>query len=87
MKRKVQSKEEAQHKEKILEHDVCAVVVRVMKDCIVKAVNEEWIAEIKYKVMGFTNKTPIEMLDHLYKRGGALEYVDSNEINKDRNAP
>ena len=38
---KVQSKEEAQHKEKILKHGICIGVIQVMKELIVKAVYEE----------------------------------------------
>ena len=83
---KVGSKEEGQFKAKILEHDVCTGAIQVMKDFIVEAVNEEWIANIEDEVMGFTNKTPNEMLDHLYNRRGALEYVNTNEIRKECNA-
>ena len=31
----------------------------------VEAVDEEWLAEIEDEVMGFTNETPREMLEHL----------------------
>ena len=41
-----------------------------MKDFIVKAVDEECLTDIKDDVMGFTNKTPIEMLEYLETRGG-----------------
>ena len=43
-----------------------------MKYFIVKAFDEYWLAEIEDEVMGFTKKTPIEMLDHLEKKGGGL---------------
>ena len=49
-----------------------------MKDFIVKVVDEEWLAEIEDKMMGFTDKTPIEILDHLEKRWGTLYYVNTN---------
>ena len=58
-----------------------------MKDSIIKTVDEEWLANIKDKVMGFTNKTPIEMLDHLETKGWTLDCVDTNEIMKYRYAP
>ena len=58
-----------------------------MKYFIFEAVNEEWISEIEDEVMEFTNKIPIEMLDHIEKRGGTLDYFNRNEIKKDRNAP
>ena len=72
---KVRAKEEAQHKENILDHDVCAGVVKVMKDFIVEEVDEGWLSKIDDTVMGCTKKTPIEMLDHLETRGEALDYV------------
>ena len=60
---KVWAKEKAQHKEKILNYDVCTGVVKVMKDFIVKAVDEEWRTKTEDGVMGFTNTIPIKMLD------------------------
>ena len=57
-----------------------------MKDFIVKVVDEEWLAEIEDKMMGFTDKTPIEILDHLEKRWGTLYYVNTNEIKKECDA-
>ena len=53
-----------------MEHDVCARVIQFMKDFIVEAVDEEWLDNIEYEVIGFTLKKPIEILDHLEKRGG-----------------
>ena len=35
-------------------------------------------------MIGFTNKTTIEILNHLEKILGTLEYVDTYEIWKDR---
>ena len=49
-----------------------------MKYFIIKAVDEECLAKIKDDVMGFTNKTPIEMLDHLENIGRALYYVETS---------
>ena len=74
----MRAKEEAKYKVKILDHDVCTGVIQVMENFIVKSVDEEWIAEIEDEVMGFTNKTPIEILEHLKKRGVVLDYVDTN---------
>ena len=57
---KVREKEEAQHKAKILEHDIWTGVVQVMQDFIIKAADEECLSEIEDKLMGFTNKNPLE---------------------------
>ena len=53
---KVQAKEEAQHKAKILKHDVWDGVVQFMKNFIIKAVNEECLANIKYEAMAFNQQ-------------------------------
>ena len=58
-----------------------------MKDFIVEAVNKEWLSEIKYEVMGFTKTMLIEMLDHLNTRRETLQYLYTNEIKKNRDAP
>ena len=44
----------------------------------------EWLTKIKDEVMGFIHKTTIEILGHLEKIVGGLDYVDTNEIMKDR---
>ena len=41
-----------------------------MKDFIIEPVDEKLLTKIADKVMGFTSKTPIEILDHIDKRGG-----------------
>ena len=58
-----------------------------MKDKIIEAVDKVWLAKIEDEVMGFTNKMLIEMLEHLESRGGNLDFIDTNEIKQERNAP
>ena len=58
-----------------------------MKNFIVEAVDEEWLAEIEDGVMGFLNVTTLEMLKHLEKRGGKIVYIDTKEIKKERDDP
>ena len=84
---KIRAKEEAQHKGKLREFAECAGVLQVVKDFIVEAVDEEWLAEIEDELMGFEAKTPIEMLEHLEKRGGTLDFIDTTEIKGERDAP
>jgi len=80
----VRAGEEAAHKAKIVEYETCAGVVQAIKDHIVTSVDEEWIAEINHEVMGFTNKTPIKLLEHLESRGGMLNFIDTQEIKQER---
>ena len=53
----------------------------------VEAVDEEWLAEIEDEVMGFTNKTPRKIIEHLESRGGKMDFIDTNEIKQERDAP
>ena len=84
---KLRASKEAQHKGSILEHEICAWVKQVMKDFIAESVHEEWLAEIRDDVMGFANVTSLAMLEHLEKRGGTLDYINTKEIKKERNDP
>ncbi len=45
------------------------------------------MAEIEDELMGFEAKTPIKILEHLEKRGGTLDFIDTMEIKKERDAP
>ena len=84
---KIRASKEAKHKGLILQHEICAGVEQVMKDFIVEAIDDEWLAEIEDEVMGFANMTMIDMLKHLELRGGAMDYVDTKEIKKERDDP
>ena len=84
---KVRASEEAKHKCQILQHEICAGVGQVMKDFIVEAVDEEWLAEIEDEVMRFANVTTIDILKHLESRGGTMDYIDTKEIKKERYDP
>ena len=59
------AKQEAQHKAKILEHEICAGVISAIKDKIAEAVDREWLEEISNELLGFQNVTIIEMFKHL----------------------
>ena len=37
--------------------------------------------------MGFMNVTLIEMLEHLERRGGTLDFIETQEIKEERDAP
>ena len=59
------------------EHDICAGVMQVMKDFIIEAVDEAWLEELEDDLLGFMNVTPIEMLQHLEKCGGTLDFIET----------
>jgi len=79
--------EEAAHKAKIVECATCAGVVQAIKDHIVASDDEEWLAKIDHEVMGFTNKNPIKLLEHLESWRGALDFIDTQEIKQEEYAP
>jgi len=58
-----------------------------MKEKIIEAVDEEWLAKIEDGVMDLTNKIPIEMLARLESQGGKLDFIDTNEIKQECDAP
>ena len=47
-------------------------VINAVKDKIIESVDEEWLEEICDEILGFTNVTPLEMLQHLEDWGGTL---------------
>jgi hypothetical protein len=55
-------------------------VDQVLKDIILEAVEHDYLLEIKDKTLGFLNKTPREMLDHLKSRGGLLDFADTKKL-------
>lgn len=80
-------KQVAKHKAKIAEYEVCAGVIGALKDKIVESVDEEWLEEINDEILGFQNKPVTEMFEHLVERAGELDYIDLQEMKKERDAP
>ena len=81
------SRQEAKHKALIAEYEVCTGVINGLKEKIKEAIDEEWLEEISDEVMEFQNVSILEMLDHLGARGGEIDYIDIQEIKKERDAP
>jgi hypothetical protein len=73
----VQARAEAEHKEFVQEYKTLQGVVQAMKDIILKAVNQEYLLEIKDETLGFLNQTPNNMLTHVWNCGGALDFADT----------
>ena len=83
----VRAKEEAEHKAKIQEHEVCAGVTSALKEILVEAVDEEWFEEIEDDLVGFANVSIVDMIDHLKSRGGTLDYFEIQAIKSERDTP
>ena len=56
---------EAEHKELINQFEAYEGIKQGTKDIILQAVDNEYLAEIKHKTLGYLNQTPRQMLDHL----------------------
>jgi hypothetical protein len=71
------AKAEAEHKELINQYKTFKGVRLGTKDLILEAVESKYLIKIEHETLGFLNKTPRQMLEHLLNRGGALDFVDT----------
>ena len=76
----VRARAEAEHKELMKEYETFQGVVQATKDIILEAVENEYLLEIKDKILGFLNQTPTDILTHLRNRGGALDFADTKNV-------
>ncbi|KAL7486803.1 hypothetical protein ACHAW6_012408, partial [Cyclotella cf. meneghiniana] len=67
----------AMHEKQVAEHKELKEVFRTheaiansMRKKIINCVDEEWLAELQSKTMGFNHRMPKEMLEHLQNNGG-----------------
>ena len=67
----VQARVEAEHKEAVKECKTFQGVIQATKDIILEAINNEYLMEIKDKILGYLNQTPSDMLMNLRNQGGA----------------
>jgi hypothetical protein len=47
---------------------------------IIQAIDPEWLASLRSKCLGFTNRTPIKLLSHLRSNGATLDDIDIQEL-------
>ncbi len=75
---------EAEHKELINQFETYKGIKQGTKDIILQAVDNEYLAEIKHKTVGYLNQTLRQMLDHLLNQGGTLDFADMKELLAER---
>jgi len=80
----VRARAEAEHKELITQFETFEGVRQGVKDLILEAVDNEFLIEIEHETLGYLNRTPRQMLDHLLDRGGALDFADTKELLAER---
>jgi hypothetical protein len=67
---------EAEHKEQIKVFETFTGVGMGLKDLILKAIDEDYLLEMKHKRPGFLNGTATQMLTHLRNRWGVIDFMD-----------
>jgi hypothetical protein len=67
---------EAEHNEQIKVFETFTGVGMGLKDLILKAIDKDYLLEIKHERLGFLNVTATQMLTHLRNRWGVIDFVD-----------
>ena len=75
------------HKAELTTYETCQGVISGIKELIAGAVSTEWLEEINDDILEFQKVTCLEMLEHLEDRGGDVDYIDIQEMRKERDAP
>ena len=84
---KTREKQVAEHKAEIEEYETYRACQAWARQTIVKAVDEEWLLELRDEDIGYQHKTPIELLDHLRDAGGDLNDLEIAELNTELMKP
>ena len=75
---------EAEHKDLINQYKMYEGVRQGTKDLILEAVDNKYLIKIEHKTLGYLNLSPREMFDHLWNRGGALNFADTKTLLAER---
>ncbi len=67
---------EVVHKEQIAQFEIFAGVEQALKDIILKAVDHDYLLEIKDDTLGFLNQMPRSIINHLRCQNGALDFCE-----------
>ena len=78
---------EAEHKEQIKVFETFTGVGMGLKDLILKAIDKDYLLEIKHERLGFLNVTATQMLTHLCNCWGVIDFVDITALMAECDAP
>ena len=81
------ARREAEHKEEIKQFHTFAGVGMGLKDLILKAIDEDYLLEIKHECVAFLNVSAVQMLTHLRTRWGSVDFVDITALMAECDAP
>jgi hypothetical protein len=77
----------AKHKEQVKQFHTFAGVGMRLKDLILKAIDKDYLLEIKHERMAFLNMTAAQMLTHLCNRLGVVDSVNITTLMAEWEAP
>jgi hypothetical protein len=78
---------EATHKEQVYQFHTFTGVGMRLKDLVLKAIDEDYLLEIKHKCVAFLNVMAAQMLTHLRNRWGVVDFVDITALVAECDAP
>ena len=70
----------AEHKQLMIEYETYQGCLQATRTKIIQAIDPEWLAGLRSERLGFTHRTPIELLNHLRSNGATLDDVDIQEL-------
>jgi len=70
----------AEHKQLIIKCETFQGCLQATRAKIIQALDPEWLAGLRSKLLGFTHCTPIKMLTHLCSNCATLNDVDVQEL-------
>ena len=76
----IREKQVAEHKAMIEVFHTHEAVAAHVRKVIVKVVDPEWLGEIESETLGFTHRSPKEMLTHLRNNGADLDHLDVTQL-------
>ena len=78
---------EAEHKAQVTTFLTCVGVSKGLKDLILKAVDEDYILELRAEGNAYLNVSPLQMLTHLRDRWGTMDFVDITSLLAEMDLP
>jgi hypothetical protein len=71
--------QEAKHKALIKQFQACVGLAKGLKELIMKAIDKDFLLELRAQQTGYLNVTPFQMMTHLQTWWGALDFVVMSE--------
>ncbi len=80
------AREEVVHKGLNREYEIFCGVEAGLKDIILEAVDIDYALEIKDEILGFLCEMPKQIIAHLCKRGGQLDFANMKKLITERDS-